>query len=75
MRQLSSITIQIFLNTENVMIKMHVFGHIHGDRGYKYWEGRTYVNASSVNEQYYLFSSPITRVVKAADGEYYVEES
>jgi Icc-related predicted phosphoesterase len=59
----------------NSKIKLHLFGHIHGSRGYKYWEGRTYVNASSVNEQYYLFSYPITRIVKAADGEYYVEES
>lgn len=55
-------------------IKLHVFGHIHEGAGHKYLDGRTFVNASSL-DGYYMYSQPgYTRVVKQ-ENEYFVEEN
>ena len=40
--------------------KIHVFGHIHGSYGYKFYEGTHFINASVLNERYELTNPTIT---------------
>jgi Icc-related predicted phosphoesterase len=54
-------------------IKLHVFGHIHEGAGYRYFEGRTYVNASSLDGMYMFETPGYRRVVRDIAGEYFVE--
>jgi Icc-related predicted phosphoesterase len=54
-------------------IKLHVFGHIHYAAGYKYLEGRTYVNASALSESYSPTKGNPKRIVKQVD-DYFVED-
>lgn len=44
-------------------VKLHVFGHIH-EGGYTYVDGCTYINASSVNEEYQLQDPGYVRLSK-----------
>lgn len=39
--------------------KVHVFGHIHGDYGVKSFNGTTFVNASVVDETYFVCNDPV----------------
>lgn len=55
-------------------VKLHVFGHIHEGAGYTYLDGRTYVNASSLDGRYYFARSGYVHVVKSED-DYFVEEN
>lgn len=56
-------------------VKLHVFGHIHEGSGFKYQDGRTYVNAASLDGMY-MFSPPgYKHVIKDIAGEYFVEET
>lgn len=40
--------------------KIHVCGHIHSGRGYKYHEGTHFINASVLDERYYVSYKPFT---------------
>lgn len=53
-------------------VKLHIFGHIHEGAGYKYLDGRTYVNASSLDGMYCYVAPGYTRVTKQGD-DYFVE--
>jgi Icc-related predicted phosphoesterase len=53
-------------------VKLHVFGHIHESAGYKYLDGRTYVNASSLDGMYMYVERGYKRIVKQGD-DYFVE--
>lgn len=53
-------------------IKLHVFGHIHEGAGYTYKDGRTYVNASSLDGMYMFEGPGYIRVVKQ-ENDYLVE--
>lgn len=52
-------------------VKLHVFGHIHEGFGHQYLDGRTYVNASSVDGRYIMRKPGYTSVVKS-EGYYFV---
>ncbi len=54
-------------------IKLHIFGHIHEGTGYKYLDGRTYVNASSLDGMYMFQGIGYKRVTKQGD-DYFVEQ-
>ena len=54
-------------------IKLHVFGHIHEARGYKYFDDRLFVNASAVDRRYKMVSGKPIRVVKGIDGSYLID--
>lgn len=54
-------------------VKLHVFGHIHEGAGYKYLEGRTYVNASSLDGMYMFEGPGYVHVIKDIAGDYFVE--
>lgn len=54
-------------------VKLHVFGHIHEDAGYRYYDGRLYVNASSLDGMYCFNAPGYTRIVKGVDEQYLVE--
>lgn len=54
-------------------IKLHVFGHIHEGAGHSYIDGRTYVNASSLDGTYMFEAPGYTRIIKQDDN-YLVEE-
>lgn len=45
-------------------VKLHVFGHIHEGAGYITLDGRTYVNASSVDRQYRITNPGYMRIIK-----------
>jgi Icc-related predicted phosphoesterase len=55
-------------------VKLHVFGHIHEGAGYKYADGRTYVNAASLDGMYSYNDPGYVRVIKDIDGTYLVED-
>lgn len=55
-------------------VKLHVFGHIHEGAGYKYIDGRTFVNASSLDGIYSFEPPGYRRVVRDIAGEYFVED-
>jgi len=40
--------------------KIHVFGHIHGGYGYKFYNGTHFFNASILNERYEYVNKPVT---------------
>lgn len=54
-------------------VKLHVFGHIHEGAGHTYRDGRTYVNASSLDGQYMFEGPGYTRVIKD-ENSYVVDE-
>jgi len=54
-------------------VKLHVFGHIHEGRGYKYFMDRLFVNASAVDRMYRMVTGEPIRVIKGIDGSYLVE--
>lgn len=51
-------------------IKLHVFGHIHEDKGHAYIDGRTYLNASSLDGEYHFVEPGYVRLSK--QGSHYV---
>lgn len=55
-------------------MKLHVFGHIHEAFGHRYIDGRTYINASSVDGRYIFRKPGYTHVVKS-EGYYFVGPS
>lgn len=55
--------------------KLHVFGHIHYARGYRYYDGRTYVNASVLNEAYRPYPDAPKRILREITGDYVVQET
>jgi Icc-related predicted phosphoesterase len=55
-------------------VKLHIFGHIHYAAGYKYLDGRTFVNAASLSEAYTPTKGNPRRIVKDVTGEYFVDE-
>lgn len=44
---------------DNVKPKIHCFGHVHGGYGTKTIENTTFINASTLNEQYKINNPPI----------------
>ena len=56
-------------------VKLHVFGHIHEGAGYRYIDGRTYVNAASLDGMYSYNPPGYVRVVKDIIGDYFVEDT
>ena len=42
------------LKVNELKPKIHVFGHIHGGSGYKFYEGTHFINASVLDERYHL---------------------
>lgn len=56
-------------------IKLHVFGHIHYAAGYKYVEGRTFVNAAMLGEDYRRNNLPPKRIIRDIIGEYFLEDT
>lgn len=40
-------------------LKYHLFGHIHEGYGIKIFEGKTFMNASSMNEKYHMVNAPL----------------
>lgn len=57
----------------NTKVKLHVFGHIHEGAGYTYKDGRTYVNASSLDGMYMFQGPGYVRVIKQ-EGDYLIEQ-
>lgn len=55
-------------------VKLHIFGHIHYSAGHRYADGRTFVNAASLNESYQPTAGNPKRIVRDSIGEYFVEE-
>lgn len=55
-------------------VKLHIFGHIHYAAGHKYLDGRTYVNASALNEQYSPTTGNPKRIIEDGLGGYLVED-
>lgn len=56
-------------------VKLHIFGHIHYAAGHKYLDGRTYVNAAALNEQYSPTAGNPKRIVRDTIGDYFLEET
>jgi Icc-related predicted phosphoesterase len=54
-------------------VKLHIFGHIHEGAGYKYLDGRTYVNASSLDGMYCFQGPGYRHIIKQGD-DYFVED-
>lgn len=55
-------------------IKLHVFGHIHEGKGHTYKYGKTFVNASSLDQLYRPVPGTPTRIVRDSEGSYLVED-
>jgi len=53
-------------------VKLHVFGHIHEGAGVKDFDGRTFVNASSLNGRYDFKTPGYRRIIKE-ESSYYEE--
>lgn len=53
--------------------KLHIFGHVHYASGHKYLDGRTFVNAANLDEQYSVRSFQPTVIIKDIAGKYFVE--
>lgn len=45
---------------DKIKPKIHVFGHIHSEYGYKFHNGTHFINASVLNERYQYENKPIT---------------
>lgn len=56
-------------------VKLHVFGHIHESAGYKYKDGKTYVNAASLDGMYSYNPPGYVRVTRDESGTYLVEDT
>jgi predicted phosphodiesterase len=54
-------------------VKLHVFGHIHEGAGVKYFDGRTYVNASSLDGRYRYLGPGYRRIIRE-NNSYYEED-
>ena len=67
--------VDLLKKIQQTKIKLHVFGHIHMSQGHEYVGDKTYVNASSVDEQYRIIKNPYTRVIKLRDNSYLVDQS
>lgn len=65
--------VDLYAKILETKVKLHVFGHIHEGAGHKYIDGRTYVNASSLDGMYMFEGPGYIRVVKQ-ENEYLVEE-
>ena len=48
------------VRVDKIKPKIHVFGHIHGSAGYKFYDGTHFINASVLNEGYSVVNRPIT---------------
>lgn len=48
------------MRVDEIKPKIHVFGHIHGSYGYKFYDGTHFINASVLNESYDAVNKPIT---------------
>jgi len=48
------------VRVDKIKPKIHVFGHIHGSAGYKFYDGTHFINASVLNERYDAVNEPIT---------------
>lgn len=48
------------VRVDKIKPKIHVFGHIHGSAGYKFYDGTHFINASVLNEGYSVVNQPIT---------------
>lgn len=59
---------------DNSEIKLHICGHIHEGRGYKYLNGKTFVNASCLDGRYSLINENPIRIIKDIAGEYFIKE-
>lgn len=55
---------ELYLKILQTSVKLHVFGHIHEGAGVKYDDGRTYVNASSLDGRYVFRGKGYIRVIK-----------
>lgn len=55
-------------------VKLHVFGHIHEGRGYKYKDGKTFVNPAVLDGRYRMIDRKGTRITLDAAGDYLVED-
>ncbi len=49
----------LFLRSQELSLKAHIFGHIHEDYGQKFIGHTHYINASVVNYKYELVNAPI----------------
>lgn len=54
-------------------VKLHVFGHIHEGAGYKYLNGKTYVNASSLDGMYCFQGTGYVSVIRDIADDYLIE--
>lgn len=54
-------------------IKLHVFGHIHEGRGYRYIQDKAFVNASALDGRYRMVTGKPIRVIKDIDDVYLVD--
>lgn len=45
---------------KEVKPKIHVFGHIHGGYGYRFYDGTHFINAAVLNERYVHTNKPVT---------------
>jgi predicted phosphodiesterase len=48
------------VRVDKIKPKIHVFGHIHGSYGYKFYNGTHFINASVLNERYAPVNAPVT---------------
>jgi hypothetical protein len=55
-------------------IKLHIFGHIHENRGVLYQDNRAFVNACSLNRMYFPYGPNPIRITRLPDAIYVVEE-
>lgn len=51
---------QLFKKVKEIKPKIHIFGHIHGGYGYKFYKGTHFINAASLDEYYNVKNDPIT---------------
>lgn len=65
---------ELYKKVVQTKVKLHIFGHIHEGAGYKYLDGKTYVNASSLDGMYMFEGPGFKRIVRDLAGEYFVEE-
>lgn len=49
---------------KDLSVKLHVFGHIHEDRGTQFLQSTLFINASSVNVAYQPYHPSYTRLIK-----------
>jgi Icc-related predicted phosphoesterase len=54
-------------------IKLHIFGHIHYAAGYRYIDGRTFVNAAALSESYTATKGNPKKIIKQLE-DYFVHD-